>query len=305
MRLHSKAIVAHSVSHLDSIIISRLRFYQHRDSITPNSSTLVIDKPLNNQTRPDLSNHAILILLILVTIALIIALSPFMPKQPGSPIAQWAAAIGVTALLAPMFFSLLKRSGLSASPPFWFVAHVLSACIGVYFVLFHAANGNWLSPPGAVLILMLFLIIQGGFLRISVSARFSHLFARNSIASGFAKPALLDRKKLQVLIEYKQVVLAQLDPNASEALFSPNLKHWLTHPLLSLRYQSLISMEADMVGARQSAGWLMAWSRRLHMLAATLFFLGLISHVVVVLFFAGYAAGGEEIDWWYITAWGH
>jgi hypothetical protein len=23
-----------------------------------------------------------------------------------------------------------------------------------------------------------------------------------------------------------------------------------------------------------------------------------------VLFFAGYAAGGDDIDWWYITAWG-
>lgn len=304
MGLHCNGLVAHGVSHLNSIIISRLSIYQHRDSITPNSSTLIIDKPLNNQTRPDLSNHAIFILLILVIIALIVTLSPFMPERPGSPIAQWAAAIGVTALLAPMFFSLLKRSGLSASPPFWFVTHVLSACIGVYFVLFHAANGNWLSPPGAVLILMLFLIIQGAFLRVSVSARFSHLFARNSIASGFAKPALLDREKLQVLIEYKQVILTQLDPNASEALFSPNLKHWLIHPLLSLRYQRLISMESDMIGARQSAGLVVAWSRRLHMIAASLFYLGLIAHVIVVIFFAGYAAGDGEINWWYLTAWG-
>ena len=151
---------------------------------------------------------------------------------------------------------------------------------------------------------MLFLIIQGVFLRVSVSARFSHLFARNSIASGFDKPKSLDKKVLQVLIEYKQLILGRLDPTAAEALFSPNLKHWLTHPLLSLRYQRLISMEADMVGSRQSAGLVMAWSRRLHMLAAVLFYLGLISHVVVVLFFAGYAAGDGEIDWWHITDWG-
>lgn len=124
------------------------------------------------------------------------------------------------------------------------------------------------------------------------------------MASGFAKPASLDRKKLQVLIEYKQVVLARLDPDASEALFSPNLKHWLFHPLLSLRYQRLISMEAEMIGARQSAGLVMAWSRRIHMVAASLFYIGLLAHVIVVLFFAGYAAGDGEIDWWYITAWG-
>ncbi len=245
-----------------------------------------------------------MILVALVIIALIIALSPFMSEQPGSPIAQWAAAIGVTALLAPMVFSLLKRSGLSASPPFWFVTHVLCACTGVYLILFHAANGNWLSPPGLVLILMLFLIIQGAFLRVSVSARFSHLFARTSIASGFDKQKSLDKKGLQILIEYKQLILARLDPTATEALFSSNLKHWLTHPLLSLRYQRLISMEADMVGARQSAGLVMAWSRRLHMLAAVLFYLGLISHIIVVLFFAGYAAGGEAIDWWYVTDYG-
>lgn len=174
----------------------------------------------------------------------------------------------------------------------------------MFFILFHAANGNWVSPPGVVLILMLFLIIQGAYLRVSVSARFSHLFARNSIASGFGKPASLDRKKLWVLIEYKQSILAKLDPDAAEALFSPNLKHWLIHPLLSLRYQRLISMEADMVGARRGASLVLAWSRRIHMAAAALFFVGLLAHVIVVLFFAGYAAGNGEIDWWYITAWG-
>jgi hypothetical protein len=40
------------------------------------------------------------------------------------------------------------------------------------------------------------------------------------------------------------------------------------------------------------------------MLAALGFYLGLISHIIVMLFFAGYAAGGDVIDWWYITDWG-
>ena len=40
------------------------------------------------------------------------------------------------------------------------------------------------------------------------------------------------------------------------------------------------------------------------MLIALLFYLGLLAHVVVVLFFAGYAAHGGAIDWWHITAWG-
>ena len=243
-------------------------------------------------------------LLVLAVIGLTIALSPFVQNRPGSPNAQWAGAIGAMLLLAPMFFSMIKRSGLSASPPFWFVTHVLFAFLGGAFILYHASNGDWFSPPGMVLLLMLFLLVQGVFLRTSVSKNFSLLFARTSIAPGFSKPDSLDKAKLRVLIEYKQRLLHRLDTNASEALFSPNLRHWLTHPLLSLRYQRLISMEADMVGARQSAGLILAWSRRLHMLAATLFYLGLISHVIVVLFFAGYAAGDEEITWWYVTDWG-
>jgi len=203
-----------------------------------------------------------------------------------------------------MLFSFLKRSGLSASPPFWFVTHVLSACIGVYFILFHAAGGNWLSPPGAVLLLMLFLVIQGAVIRVSLSSQFSRLFARSAIAGGFGQPVAIDKQHLQALIEHKQRLLSKLDNSANEALFSPNLRHWLCHPWLSLRYQKLIAEEARMIGARESAGFWLAWSRRIHMVAASLFYLGLLAHVIIVLFFAGYAAGNGEIDWWYITDWG-
>jgi hypothetical protein len=31
--------------------------------------------------------------------------------------------------------------------------------------------------------------------------------------------------------------------------------------------------------------------------------LGLITHVIVVLFFAGYVADGRDIYWWHFTAW--
>jgi len=254
--------------------------------------------------RPDLPNHAITYLAVSVFIGLAIALSPAATHQPGSIYAQWAALFGLIAFMTPILFSVMKRSGLSASPPLWFVTHVLSAFIGVYFILFHAAGGNWLSPPGAVLFLMLFLVIQGTFIRVSLSSDFSRLFARSAIAGGFGQPVAIDKKHLQALIEYKQQLLLKLDGRASEALFSPNLRHWIRHPWLSLRYQKLIAEEARMIGARESAGFWLAWSRRIHMIAACLFFAGLLSHVIVVLFFAGYAAGNAEIDWWYITDWG-
>ena len=59
-----------------------------------------------------------------------------------------------------------------------------------------------------------------------------------------------------------------------------------------------------MVGARAGVAAGLRWSRRLHMLAALGFYLGLLAHVIVVLFFAGYVAGDGEINWWHISAWG-
>lgn len=255
--------------------------------------------------RPDLPNHAIYLLVAVLIVAMIIALSPVIQIKPASTTAQWAALFGLIALLVPMLFSITKRSGLSENPPFWFITHVVCACIGVLFILFHAAAGDWLSPPGMVLALMLFLVIQGAFLRISISSRFAHLFARSAVAGGFGPAKKFNKQHLQALIERKQKLLTKLDNSATEALFSPNLGHWMRHPLLTLRYQKLIAEEAGMIGARASAGFWLAWSRRIHMIAAALFFIGLIAHVIIVLFFAGYAAGEGEIDWWYITDWGH
>ncbi len=207
-------------------------------------------------------------------------------------------------MLAPMLFSILKRGGMSDSPPFWFVAHVLCASLGICLILLHVAGGDWFSPPGLVLFLMLFLLIQGVLLRTVISKKFSYLFARNSASEGFVIPDSLDRGTLSTTIDKKIECLALLDKNASESLFSPTLRHWLSHPRLSFRYQSLINTEAAIVGAREAAGPWLAWSRRIHMVAAALFYAGLLAHIVIVLFFAGYAAGQGEIDWWYITDWG-
>jgi hypothetical protein len=243
-------------------------------------------------------------LLAVAGFVLLLTVYLFDQQPPGSAAAQWGAAIGVLLLLAPILFSILKRGGMSDSPPFWFVTHVLCASLGICLILLHVAGGSWFSPPGLVLFLMLFLLIQGVLLRSVVSGKFSHLFARNSASNGFVIPGTLDRAALSTTIDKKIECLRSLDPGASEALFSPTLRHWLTRPWLSFRYQSLINIEAGIVGARESAGPLLAWSRRIHLLAAALFYAGLLTHIVIVLFFAGYAAGGEEIDWWHITDWG-
>jgi hypothetical protein len=259
---------------------------------------------VNYHNRPDLSERNILLLLCCVIILAALTLAwPGIPA-PGSTLGQTCALLGAILLLAPFAFVLMKRSGKTDSPPAWFIAHVLATSLGSCLIFIHVANGNWLSPPGTVLLLMVFLILQGSLLRVVLSRGFSLLFARSSAAQGFTAPLGLNRNALQQVIDDKVELLARLDANADEALFSPALKHWLRQPWNSLRYQFLAEREARMVGARAGAGVVLAWSRRIHMLAALAFYLGLIAHIIVVLFFAGYAARGGEIEWWYITAWG-
>ena len=259
---------------------------------------------MSYRNRPDLSERNILILLFsVIGLATLVLAWPGLPA-PGSALGQTCAALGALALLAPFAFVIMKRSGRSENPPAWFIAHVIATSLGSCLVFIHAANGNWLSPPGVVLILMAFLILQGSLLRVVLSRGFSLLFARSSAPTGFNAPAGLDKVALQGVIDAKVALLRKLDPGANEALFSPALKHWLQQPLNSCRYQLLAEREARMVGARAAVGVELRWSRRIHMLAALGFYLGLITHVIVVLFFAGYAAGSDDIDWWYITAWG-
>jgi hypothetical protein len=244
--------------------------------------------------------------LLLCCVLILAALTLAWPgiPAPGSTLGQTCALLGAILLLAPFAFVLMKRSGKTDSPPTWFIAHVLATSLGSCLIFIHVANGNWLSPPGTVLLLMVFLILQGSLLRVVLSRGFSLLFARSSAAQGFTAPLGLNRNALQQVIDGKVELLARLDANADEALFSPALKHWLRQPWNSLRYHRLAEREARMVGARAGAGVVLAWSRRIHMLAALAFYLGLIAHIIVVLFFAGYAARGGEIEWWYITAWG-
>jgi len=259
---------------------------------------------VNNKTRPDLSERNILLLAAtMAAAALLILLTPAWPS-PGSTSGQLSAAAGALLLLAPLGFVVMKRSGLSASPPTWFVVHVLATSLGGCLIFVHAASGDWLSPPGIVLLLLVLLIVQGSILRAVFSRGFSLLFARSSLPTGFSAPQKLDKPALQAVIDNKIILLKTLDAEADEAQFSPALKHWLRRPLQSFRYQALAAREARMIGARAGVPVALGWSRRIHMFAALAFYLGLLAHVVVVLFFAGYAAAGGPIDWWHITAWG-
>ena len=122
-----------------------------------------------NRNRPDLSAQQILALICtVIIIAVCLTLWP-MVASPGSPAGQICATLGALLLLAPRAFLVMKRSGWSASPPHWFITHVIATSLGSCLVFIHVASGDWLSPPGIVLVLMLFLVLQGSLLRGMIS----------------------------------------------------------------------------------------------------------------------------------------
>lgn len=257
-----------------------------------------------SSSRPDLRNRTLLWMLPGLVVLGALALWLFRQSQPGAPLNQSAAALGSLCLLAPALFFLAKRSGASKSPPFWFVLHVLAASTGVLLICIHIAGGNLLSPAAMPLAALLFLIVQGIWARAIASRRLSFLFARSPRSFNFSAPLVIDKAALAEVIALKQRLLPRLDPDAREATFSPRLRHWLRRPLSALRYQRLADREARLVGARQRAGLGLSLWRRLHLAVAAFFYLGLLAHVVVMLLFAGYAAGGDEIYWWHLAAWG-
>ncbi len=223
-------------------------------------------------------------------------------REAGSPLRQSLAMLGGVLLLVPAAFSVAKRGGLSKRPPSWFVAHVLASTVGLALVSFHALGGRLLSPPGVVLALLFFLVLQGTLARIFLPPRLSQQFG--SRPPSYRLVAAAGQLELAAIIERKRALLSRLDAQADEALFSPNLRHALRHPWLTLCYARLAGREACLVGARRSAGRVLSSWRRLHIAVALLFLSGLAAHVAVVTLFAGYAAAGRPIYWWHLAAWG-
>jgi hypothetical protein len=220
---------------------------------------------------------------------------------PGAALRQSLAAFGTLLALVPVLFSVVKRSGRAYRTPAWFSAHVLATCVGAVLVTAHATTGNLASPPGLVWIIFLALLGQGLAARILLPHRTAALFA--SRIGSFTEPDPALREQLRVVIEAKRELLPRLDPTADEALFSPNLRHALRHPWLTVRYARLAAREARLVGRRQ-AGVVHAFWGRTHIARAGALVVCVVVHVVMVLFFAGCVAKDGPIDWWHMTAWG-
>lgn len=220
-------------------------------------------------------------------------------RQPGGPFLYSIAVAGALLLLVSVIFLVAKRTG-RGSPRFWFVAHVVAATGGSVLVVIHAARA-FDEAPALLLLALVGLMGLGVWARVHLANRMAGTFATKRGGFATADPELTDR--LKNLIDEKRTLLARLDPNASEALFSVTLAHWLRRPGLAMAYQKLARTEERLVGARQSVGVAQAWWRPLHMALAGIFVAGLLTHIVVVTFFAGYVAEGRDIYWWHVTAW--
>ena len=255
-------------------------------------------------TRPDLSRHALVGAATATLLGVLVALLLFRDTRPGDPLNQVCAIAGTVLLLMPAVFFFAKRGGRAKNPPLWFVLHAVCGFSGVFLISVHVASVSSISPALVPLSALMFLVCQGFWVRAFLTQRLAFLFARSPKSFEFGAALPNNRAAIAAVIDQKTALLARLDPSASEATFSPRLSHWLRAPLKALRYDILARREAVLVGARARAGYVLSYARQLHIAVAAIFYLSLLAHVVVMLFFAGYAAKGGEVYWWHIANWG-
>jgi hypothetical protein len=218
--------------------------------------------------------------------------------RPGGAVGQSAAIIGASLLLLSAVSAMLKRAGSPARRNF--TRHIWLACVGFVLVTAHT-GGNFLAPPALLVLALLALMGLGIWARTMGAQQMAATFGSKNGALRAYDPAL--RKKLKSLIARKRSILDRIDPGASEATFSLSLAHWFGSPGPAFDYHRLARAERALLGTDQSVGMAQAYWRRLHQLIAVAFIGGLLVHIILVTFFAGYVAEGRMIYWWHVTAW--
>ncbi|MGD9828340.1 MAG: hypothetical protein AB7E70_20880 [Hyphomicrobiaceae bacterium] len=267
---------------------------------------LASDPPKRDaRKRADMSDAFLVGALAMAALVLVIyyAAWPSLPPAwhaPGSPVLQSSAIIGSCLLLMPLAFAVAKRGGRAASPPRWFAAHVLASIVGFVLVAIHTA-GRMGRPPFLMLVALAFLALSGALARLWLSRQMAATLGTKRSPFRGVDPDV--QARLRGLIQRKIELLKALDPSAREATFSVTLAHILRSPRRALAYLRLAREESQLLGARQSVGSLQAWWRPLHIAIGYLFLAGLLTHVVVVTFFAGYVADGRQIYWWHLATW--
>ena len=230
--------------------------------------------------------------------ALVFGLSSAAWARPGGPALQSLAIAGAVLLVASFAAVLAKRFGRPGKAGFH--AHIGLASAGVACVLAHWSF-HVLHVPTLLLVLLAGLIALGVWSRGPGAVAMARTFGRKHAA--FAAPSPDTRARLGALIAEKRALLARLDPQASEATFSLQPRHWLSGPAKALAYQRLCAEELRLTGAMASLSPAQRHWRLVHQLLAWSFIAGLALHILLVVFFAGYVADGREIYWWRVADW--
>lgn len=228
------------------------------------------------------------------------ALRPALPdawRTPGSHQLYLTGVVGAMLLLVPVAFALAKRGGHARAPRSWFDAHVACSLAGA--VLIAAHSGGFLRhAPALLLVAIVALAALGAWARMAGARQMAATFSSKQLS--FVPPDAASRERLRAIIGEKRSLLAALDPDASEGTFSVTLAHRLRHPRLAQAYSRLAREETRLLGTRRAVGAAQAWWRPLHLAIAWIFVAGVLVHVVVVTFFASYAAHGGAVTWWHL-----
>ena len=140
----------------------------------------------DNLSRPDLSNHRLRIMLLVLVMAIVVYLliKPGLGpdwQRPGTAVMQSLAIAGTLLLLVPFLFSLGKRGGISAVPNRLFVLHVAASILGVLLVTTHA-SASFNGPPVTLVAALALLIVTGAVGRLYASRVFAASFAMKPTA---------------------------------------------------------------------------------------------------------------------------
>jgi len=223
--------------------------------------------------------------------------------RPGAPVGQSLGIAAALLMLATLSYLPAKRSDALSEPNRRLVrAHIAVGLVGAGVALAHSrlVVGH---PPILVLLAFLGLLGTGAYGRVVASRRLAPSFGRGGHPF---RPAAAAPAALRDLADHKRAMLASLDPGAREGTFALRLSHWAAHPLRASRYYAASLVERSRMRALSAAGYqtqmsaLERWWRIAHLVLAWLAVLGLIAHVVTVLFFAQWAAGDRQVYWWHV-----
>jgi len=244
-----------------------------------------------------------------ISVTVVLFLPAFdLDLRPGSPVGQSVGIIAAVLLVGSLGYVLVRRSDArETSKPRAQLLHAVVGSVGVGLAIVHshAYLREW---SALVFLAALGLLATGLYGRILSPQRVGRAFGREAVPFGFAADARPDPRLGAILKEKQKLAGILSGGRTPEGQFVLRVEHWRTRPSQAWRYQRLAATERALLARHpRSARALVPaperWWRRLHLVFALLFGLGIVAHVVTTVFFAGYVADGREVYWWHLTAW--